>query len=236
VEEDAMKCRECGAEMRVGREEWPDPDLPGVVLRGVEVRRCVEHPEHLEVEIPHMNGLHRAIAGALLTKRTRLAGAEIRCLRELCDWDAAKLATLLEVSPATLTRWEDDQLGHGGTADRLLRMLVAQALGLPAPRDVLEHDIGEAATPIHLVLRFGLAGWHVVDESDPVIAWVSSADEDREAVLKTLEALQTLLHTGAVGGTMRKDVERALGVAVETLRALHPVPEDPRALGAHVEP
>jgi DNA-binding transcriptional regulator YiaG len=233
-----MKCRECGAEMRVAREEWPDPDLPGVVLRDVEVRRCVEHPEHYEVELPHMNGLHRAIAGALLTKRTRLAGAEIRCLRELCDWDTTRLATLLEVSPATLARWEKDELVHGGTADRLLRMVAAEALSLPAPRDVLEHDIGEAATPILLVLRFGLGGWRVVDDSDPVSVWVSCADEDREAVLETLEALKGrlhVLHVSDVHDEMEKDAERALGVAVETLRALHSAPE-PRAPEVHAEP
>jgi hypothetical protein len=111
-------------------------------------------------------------------------------------------------------------------------MLAADALGLPAPRDVLEHDIGEAATPIHLVLRFGLGGWRVVDESDPVSVWVSSADEDREAVLETLEALKGrlhVLHVSDVHDKMERDAERALVVAVETLRALHSTPEDPEA-------
>jgi len=181
-----MKCRECGGEMRVAREDWPYPDLPGVTLLGVEVRRCVNDAEHHEIELPHMDGLHRAIAGALLTKRARLTGAEIRFLRELSAWDATLLATLLDVTAVSLSRWENDQLGHSGMADRLIRMLAAEALGLSTPREVLEH-IGNEAPPSHLALRFGPHGWRVVDASDPVSAWVSLADEDREAVIKALE-------------------------------------------------
>jgi DNA-binding transcriptional regulator YiaG len=259
VEEDAMKCRECGAEMRVGREDWPYPDLPGVILRGVEVRRCVNDAEHHEVELPHMDGLHRALASALLTKRTRLAGPEIRFLRELAAWDATKLATLLDVTPVSLSRWENDQTGHSGMADRLIRMLAAEALGLSAPRDVLEH-IGDAAPPSRVALRFGPGGWRVVDESDPVSVWISFADEDCDAVLKALEVSFESLkatvvhfsHHGGMGKTelaagalsdrqvvvlsgCEEDPGRALRVAMETLRALRPTPERPPAPEAHVE-
>ncbi len=89
------------------------------------------------------------------------------------------------------------------------------------------------------VLRFGLGGWRVVDESDPVSVWVSRADEDREAVLGTLEALRGrlhVLHVSDLHDKMEEDTERALAVAVETLRALHSAPEDPRALEVHAEP
>jgi DNA-binding transcriptional regulator YiaG len=256
VEEDAMKCRECGAEMRVAREEWSYPDLPGVTLSGVEVRRCVEHADHHDVELPHMDGLHRALAGALLTKRARLAGPEIRCLRELSDWDATKLATLLDVTPGSLSRWENDQMGHSGMADRLIRMLTAEALGLPVPRGVLEH-IDDAATPIRVTLRFGPGGWRVVDEADPVSVWVSFGDAEREAVIRALESLKlTVIHLSdehsrkettdfaadapperrVFVSSSYEDAGRALRVAVDTLRALRPTPEDPKLSEVRVEP
>ena len=250
-----MKCRECGAETRAGWEDWPYPDLPGVTLCGVEIRRCMKNAEHHEVALPHMDDLHRTLAGALVAKRARLAGAEIRFLRELCGWDATKLATLLDVTSVSLSRWENDQTGHSGMADRLIRVLTAQALGLPVLRDVLEH-IGDATAPSRVALRFGPGGWQVVDESDPVSVWISFADEDREAVIRVLEgslealkaALVRLSHHGGTEGrelatgvasdprTTGSDPGRALQVAVDTLRALRPPPERSRATETPVEP
>jgi DNA-binding transcriptional regulator YiaG len=246
-----MKCRECGADMRVAREDWPYPDLPGVTLHGVEVRRCTNDAEHHEVDLPHMDGLHRALAGALLTKRARLAGPEIRFLRELAGWDAARLAPQVDVTPVTLSRWENDKLGHSTMADRLIRMLAADELGLPAPRDALEH-LDDAAPPTRVALRFGASGWRVVDESDPVSVWISFADDDREAVLWALEASfeEIVIHlsghpraeqtaaTASDGRTLpdvvSEDPGKALRIAVDTLRALRPLPERSPVAEAHV--
>jgi len=264
-----MKCRECGAEMQVGREDWPYPDLQGVTLRGIEVRRCVNDPDHEEITLPHMDGLHRTLAVALLRKRALLAGPEIRFLREVCDWDVPKLATLLNVAPKVLSRWEADRLGHSLMADRLLRMLAAGSLGLPVPLDVLEH-IADTAPPSRLVLQFGPSSWRVVDESDPVSVWISFAEEDREAILNVLEVLVESLKDkrGSDQARRRKtsgsgrrgqpssatssvvdhvddaldalsafeDPEKALRVAVDTLRALRPAPERPGPPDVHVEP
>lgn len=245
-----MKCRECGAEMRVGREDWPHPDLPGVTLRGVEVRRCVNDPEHEDVALPHVAELHRTLAGALLTKRSRLAGPEIRFLRELCGWDAAWLAMLLDVTPEVLFQWEGDQMDHPGVADRLIRLLAAGALGLPAPRDVLK-NIGDAAAPLPLMLEFGPSAWRAVDESDPVSVWMSLGEPEREWVLEKMMGLlkklesrrrspgQGQVETGQTPDTKtglpdgaynptddlsgHEDADRALQVAVATLRALRRV-------------
>jgi DNA-binding transcriptional regulator YiaG len=237
--------------MRVAREPFPHPDLPGVTLHGVEVRRCTKDPEHYEVELPHMDGLHRALAGALLTKRARLTGPEIRFLRELAGWDAARLAPLCDVTPVTLSRWENDKLGHSTMADRLIRMLAAEELKLPAPRDALEH-IDDTAPPSHITLRFGAGEWRVIDESDPVSVWLSFADEDREAVIKALEASIESLQVAVVyisghGSTgpatptpeasskrRHEDAGRALRVAVDALRALRPPPA--RAPEPHIDP
>src|SRR6185503_9494314 len=176
---------------------------------------------------------HRALAGALLTKRTLLAGPEIRFLRELCAWDATRLAALIDVTPVSLSRWENDQMGHSGMADRLIRMLAAEALGLAVPRNVLEH-IGDAALTSRVALRFGPSGWRVVDESDPVSVWISFAEEDREAVLRALEA--SLESLKAIVLSACEDPGRALRVAVDALRALRPTPARPETPDAHVEP
>jgi len=120
-----MKCMNCGAEMKTKQEDYTyeESGLP-VVLKDVEVSRCPECGE-LEVSIPNVEGLHRAIAQYVIQKRERLAAAEIRYLRKCLGASAVEFASCMGVAPETVSRWETGAQSMGGVAERLLRLMVA---------------------------------------------------------------------------------------------------------------
>jgi hypothetical protein len=63
-----MTCMDCGGALKVTRApyRYRDSGLPGIVLLGVEVRRCQKCGAE-EVAIPPIEELHRLIAQALPT-------------------------------------------------------------------------------------------------------------------------------------------------------------------------
>lgn len=125
-----MKCIECGGRMKTARENFRHQALGlPVTLVGVEVSRCAGCGLS-EVSIPQLEGLHRAIASALVSKTARLTAAEIRFLRKQLGWSGAELADHLGVTRETVSRWEQGSSPIGATADRLLRATVALVTGL----------------------------------------------------------------------------------------------------------
>lgn len=126
------KCRVC---REVGRGEseltslretyrYVESGLPNVVLVGVEVRRCAACGHH-ELVLPRIVELHRAIAQAIILKRARLSGAEVRYLRKQLGWSGVDFARHVGVDPSTVSNWENDKDPIGPTSDRLLRLMVA---------------------------------------------------------------------------------------------------------------
>src|SRR5262249_7252553 len=125
--EDSMskhKCLECGTLMKTTRENYnyKTSGLPGVVLHNVQVSRCQNCGEQ-EVHIPNIEGLHRALALAIVRRRERLSPAEIRFLRKYLDLSSGDFAEHIGVSSETVSRWEQGRKAMGSTADRLLRWL-----------------------------------------------------------------------------------------------------------------
>ncbi len=121
-----MKCIHCGGAMSTRRESAPYASLAGVVLVDVAVSRCPGCGEH-ETAIPAIDELDRAIARAVIRKRTRLLGPEIRFLRSHLGYSAAAFARLIGSDPATVSRWEGDKQAVGHHMDRLVRAMVALA-------------------------------------------------------------------------------------------------------------
>jgi putative zinc finger/helix-turn-helix YgiT family protein len=119
-----MKCINCGHAMTTRRENVPYTALPGTVLIGVPVSRCARCGEY-EVAIPAIDELNRVLAGAVVRKRSRLAGAEVRFLRSYLGYAAADFAKLIGSDPATVSRWESDKQRIGHHTDLLLRAMVA---------------------------------------------------------------------------------------------------------------
>ncbi len=162
-------CEECGGEMQPERGDYPDPDLPGVVLLGIEMPRCAKCTAS-EIEIPHLDGLHRLLASAIVGKRGRLAPSEIRFLRSSTGWTGVEMARHLGVTPEAVSRWENAKDTIGAIADRLVRMVTAAQLGAHAPVEVLT-ELTDDAAPLALRVRFGHDGWRIVGASDPTEAW-----------------------------------------------------------------
>jgi len=95
-----------------------------VQLQGIVVHRCPACGED-EVVIPRIDELHRLIARSVIRKPAGLSGAEVRFLRKWLGHSGRDLAAIMGVAPETVSRWESDAQAIGGTADRLLRLLVA---------------------------------------------------------------------------------------------------------------
>ena len=119
-----MKCIHCGHPMTTKRENVPYTALPGTVLVGVPVSRCSSCGEY-EIAIPAIDELNRVLADAVIRKRARLAGSEVRFLRSYLGYSAADFAKLIGSDPATVSRWESDKQPIGHHTDLLLRAMVA---------------------------------------------------------------------------------------------------------------
>lgn len=124
----AMKCPECGANMKTSRENFRHaaPWLPGLTLFDVEVSRCPACGEY-EVEIPYLEGLIRAISAELITKPARFAPEEVSFLRKALGLSGEDFAKRMGVTKEQVSRWESGKKPIGSVADHLLRMLVANA-------------------------------------------------------------------------------------------------------------
>lgn len=118
-----MKCMNCGHAMTTKRENVPYASLPGTVLVGVPVSQCPSCGER-EVGIPAIDELNRTLAQAVIRKRGRLVGGEIRFLRSYLGYSGADFAKLIGSDPATVSRWEGDKQPIGHHTDLLLRALV----------------------------------------------------------------------------------------------------------------
>lgn len=115
---------QCGHAMATKRENAPYTALPGTVLVGVPVSRCPSCGEH-EVAIPAIDELNRVLARAVIGKRGRLAGGEVRFLRSYLGYSGADFAKLIGSDPATVSRWESDKQPIGHHTDLLVRAMVA---------------------------------------------------------------------------------------------------------------
>jgi DNA-binding transcriptional regulator YiaG len=131
------KCSNCQGKARVVRGDylWQDVDLP-VTLRNVEQIQCGECG-NVDVVIPRLAQLMRALVRAVIHKPYRLRGEEIRFLRKYLGLTAVDFSNLLKVDKTTISKWENNDDPVGEQSDRLIRA-VAIALG-----DGLKKEIEE---------------------------------------------------------------------------------------------
>lgn len=158
----AKKCRSCGkAELTSSAETYlyAESGLPNVTLVGVEIRRCPACGDH-ELVLPRVADLHRTIAHAVITKRARLSGAEVRFLRKYLGWSGVDFARHIGADPSTVSNWETDKDPIGMASDRLLRLMVAH--GSPVeeyPLDELTKIENERQPPLAVRLSRNANGW-----------------------------------------------------------------------------
>ena len=155
-----MKCVHCGeASMTSTRENYAykASGLP-VTLVNVEVRRCKSCGESV-VAIPRIEQLQKTIAGAVISKRTRLTPAELRFLRTHLGWSGSDFARHMGVKPETVSRWENGHDQMSPSADRLLRLMIVTRD--PVSDYSLDSlvDVDAAPTPAKVKIGANKTGW-----------------------------------------------------------------------------
>jgi putative zinc finger/helix-turn-helix YgiT family protein len=120
-----MTCQDCGGMLKVTRApyRYAESGLPGVVLLGMEVRRCQKCGVE-EVAIPRIEELHRLMAQAVIQRPNRLVPAEIKYLRKWLGWSGVDFARHMGATPETISRWEQGRVPMSPQADRLLRLMI----------------------------------------------------------------------------------------------------------------
>lgn len=90
----------------------------------------IEATPHGEgVRIEDLDGLHRALAHAIVTSKSAFTGEELRFLRKYLQLSQAGVARLLGLSDQSIARWEKGQAPIDPSAERLVRMVVRERLG-----------------------------------------------------------------------------------------------------------
>ncbi|MEQ1729326.1 MAG: type II TA system antitoxin MqsA family protein [Vicinamibacterales bacterium] len=155
-------CFECGARMKTKVEtvNYDASGLHGVRLAGVRVSRC-PNCDDVEVHIPNIEGLHRALSLEIARKTARLTPEEIRFLRKYLGLSSADFAQHLGVAPETVSRWEQGRTPMGTTADRLLRLLALTREPVSHyPLEMLKDIAKTSPKPLRVEMKVGGGGWH----------------------------------------------------------------------------
>lgn len=159
------RCVACGGPVKTKREKqyrYAESGLPSVILENAVVSTTCTQCGETYIGIPAVEALHRAVAGALIRKKRRLAPQEIKFLRKSLGWSGVDFAKRMGAKPETVSRWENGKAPMGAQADRLLRVLVARETPvLEYPVDVLAQIAADEgpAMPARLEMTKGPRGW-----------------------------------------------------------------------------
>lgn len=115
---------------------YTDSGLDNVMVEGVNFLADDSGEEC--VMIPNINGLHKAIAYGIVSRRSSMNGSELRFLRTEMGMTQAELAEVLHREALAISRWEREEVEIDGNAEAVLRLMAIQKLGLPDAADVRE--------------------------------------------------------------------------------------------------
>jgi DNA-binding transcriptional regulator YiaG len=100
------------------------------------------------------------IARAVISKNDRLTPAEIRFLRKHLGWTGAEFAAHFGAARETVSRWENGSTPMGPTAERLLRMIVANPPAHAAHSSgFLRPAVKSSPKPFHIGLKVANGEW-----------------------------------------------------------------------------
>jgi len=159
----SWRCMRCGGEKaKTTRENEPmEEAMPGVVLLGVEVTKCLQCGNR-EVAIPHLDALLKLIAETIVKKPGRLTGDEVRFVRSYLELSGMEFAELMDATPATVSRWENNKTPVGRTADLLLRAIVmlhhGQQISVSTFRGISGLLVEEGEVRVPTLYQFKLDG------------------------------------------------------------------------------
>jgi DNA-binding transcriptional regulator YiaG len=159
-----MTCIRCGTTLTTRHVSRPyaEAGLTNVTLLNVEVRLCPRCRTQ-EVVLPQVEILHDRIAHAIVLLPSALTPSAIRFIRTWLGLTCRDLALAMGVRHETAFRWErlDVHYPMGGSADRLLRMLVANRQPVePYPTDLFKHPSESDSPSIALLApAWDLVAW-----------------------------------------------------------------------------
>jgi len=117
--------------------------LDNVIIRGIS--EVVDDAGETVLTIPNVNGLHRAIAKAIVSKTSGMSGKELRFLRTEMGMTQSELASMIHREPLAISRWERAEIPIDCNAETLIRLHTIQVMGLQVDASVKE--ISGWATP-----------------------------------------------------------------------------------------
>ena len=148
-------CGKCGGELRmqpIPRYQARTELMGGMHVELIDVVQalvCKKCGTVLRTDIPDMPGLVAAVAVSRAKEPIKLSGQEIRFLRKAVGLTAKELASDLDVSEETVSRWENGHLAIGNSVERILRWKVCKALQDKAP--AIEWDDNEILTTMQIM-------------------------------------------------------------------------------------
>jgi DNA-binding transcriptional regulator YiaG len=147
---------------------YRESGLPNVYL--VNGYRETETPYGRGVSIEDVEGLHTAIAQALVEEKPTFTGPEVRFIRKFLELTQTQLAKLLGVEDQSVRRWE--KLAHvPKQADHGIRLVfrdLTQTATKPLSELVRQIDAAEVREPRAVRYRFrsrSKARWQVQEPS-----------------------------------------------------------------------
>ena len=105
---------------------YTDCGLDNVTIAGVKI--IVDDAGDEVVCIPNVNGLHRAIARTILSRKSSMSGAELRFIRTEMGLTQAELAGLVHREPLAISRWERGESPIDSNAEALIRLHALESL------------------------------------------------------------------------------------------------------------
>lgn len=108
--------------------------LDNVIIAGVSF--VSDDAGEAVVRIPNVNGLHRAIALAIITRKAMMNGGELRFLRSEMGMTQAELAAMIHREPLTISRWERAETEIDANAETLIRLHAIERLELEVDDEV----------------------------------------------------------------------------------------------------
>lgn len=131
--------------------------LDNVIIAGVSF--VSDDAGDAVVKIPNVNGLHRAIATGIVTRKTMMNGREMRFLRSEMGMTQAELAAMIHREPLTISRWERGETEIDANAETLIRLHAIERLKL----DVNDHVSEISGWSIPSAVQHPI----MIDGSDP---------------------------------------------------------------------
>lgn len=118
-----MKCERCEHGEFVESQEnyhYRECGLDNVTLLGITVRKCPECGNLMPL-IPNIEGLHDALARAIINKDGPLAAPEVIFLRKSLGWSGTDFARHMLCDKAQISKWE-----HGAPMSKAYDLLLRE--------------------------------------------------------------------------------------------------------------